>query len=154
MKIMFICTGNICRSAMAHWLMEKKLKDNDIKEVEVYSCGIFAQDGDGVEYNTIEVMKEYDVDIKGHRATNIQNSKICDMDLILCATISHKQSVIRMYPEVKDKTFTLKEYVKYDEKGEDVELQDPWGYDIEVYRFSASQIDECLNKLIKKISLD
>lgn len=38
MKIMFICTGNICRSAMAHGLMEKKIKDNNIKNVEIYSC--------------------------------------------------------------------------------------------------------------------
>lgn len=38
MKIMFICTGNICRSAMAHKLLEKKLKDNNIQNVEVYSC--------------------------------------------------------------------------------------------------------------------
>ncbi len=38
MKIMFVCTGNICRSAMAHWLMEKKIKDNNIKNVEIYSC--------------------------------------------------------------------------------------------------------------------
>ena len=46
MKIMFICTGNICRSAMAHWLMDKKLKDNKIDNIQIYSCGIFAQDGD------------------------------------------------------------------------------------------------------------
>lgn len=39
MKIMFICTGNICRSAMAHWLLEKIKKD---KNINVYSCGIYA----------------------------------------------------------------------------------------------------------------
>ena len=46
MKIMFICTGNICRSAMAHWLLKQKLKDEKIEGIEVYSCGIYAQDGD------------------------------------------------------------------------------------------------------------
>ena len=43
MKIMFICTGNICRSAMAHKLLEKKLEENNIKNVQVYSAGIYAQ---------------------------------------------------------------------------------------------------------------
>lgn len=43
MKIMFVCTGNICRSAMAHWLMEKKIKDNNIKDVEIYSCRNFCK---------------------------------------------------------------------------------------------------------------
>lgn len=41
MKIMFICTGNICRSAMAHKLMEKKVKDNNLKNIEIYSCRSF-----------------------------------------------------------------------------------------------------------------
>ena len=40
MKIMFICTGNICRSAMAQWLLKQKLDDKEIKNVEVYSCGV------------------------------------------------------------------------------------------------------------------
>lgn len=106
----------------------------------------------GVEYSTIEVMKEYDVNIKEHRATNIRNSNIQEMDLILCATTSHKQSVIQMYPQLKNKTYTLKEYVQYDEKGQDINLPDPWGYDIQVYRFSASEIDKCLEKLIKKLN--
>ena len=72
MKIMFVCTGNICRSAMAHWLMEKKLKDNNIKNVEIYSCGIFASDGDMATYNACDVMEEYEVDLTKHRATNIK----------------------------------------------------------------------------------
>lgn len=41
MKLMFICTGNICRSAMAHWLLEK-IKEN--KDIEVFSCGVYAQE--------------------------------------------------------------------------------------------------------------
>ena len=61
MKIMFICTGNICRSAMAHKLMQKKLKDNEVKDIDVYSCGIFAENGHASTYNAIEVTKVYGV---------------------------------------------------------------------------------------------
>ena len=149
MKIMFICTGNICRSAMAHKLFEKKLQDNNIKNVEVYSCGIYAQDGDMATYNAEEVMEEYGVDMKSHRATNIRSSKIEEMDLILCATLSHKNAVIQMYPKLKDKIYTMKEYgVK---KLESLDIKDPWGYDIAVYRKCASEIDICLENLIKQL---
>ena len=92
MKIMFICTGNICRSAMAHKMLEKKAKEQE-KDIKVYSCGIWAQDGDIPTYEGIEVMKEYGIDLKTHRATNIKSSNIEDMDVILCATFNHKINV-------------------------------------------------------------
>jgi len=148
MKIMFICTGNICRSAMAHCILEDKLHG---KPHEVYSCGTYAEDGNKSTFSAIEVMREYGLNLKNHRATNIRNSKIEEMDLILCMTWSHKNMVCQMYPELKDKIFTFKEYVNYDETGKDIDIKDPWGYDIEVYRFCASEIEKCINKLTKII---
>lgn len=147
-KIMFICTGNICRSAMAEGLMKKLVNDNN-KNVVVYSCGIYAEDGDMATYNAIEAIKDYGVDLREHRATNIQNSQIEDMDIILCATVSHKNTVIRIYPELKDKVYTMKEYAGFDTN--DLDIPDPWGYDIETYRFCASTINKVLNKIIEKL---
>lgn len=147
-KIMFICTGNICRSAMADGLMKKLVKEQN-KDIEVYSCGIFAEDGDTPTYNAVEAIKEYGVDLKNHRATNIRNSKIKDMDIILCATVSHKNNVKAMYPELRNKIFTIKEYAEFDENN--LDIPDPWGYDIETYRFCASTISNCLEKIIEKI---
>lgn len=152
MKIMFICTGNICRSAMAHWLLVKKLEEKNRYDIEVYSCGLYAQTGDGSTYEAIEAMKEYDVDLTQHKATNIKNSDITDMDLILCATNSHKVLVLDMYPELKGKVFTLKEYVGYEKKGHDsINLADPWGYGETIYRYCASEIDECVELLLSII---
>ena len=148
MKIMFICTGNICRSAMAHCILEDKLHG---EPHEVYSCGTYAEDGNESTFSAIEVMREYGLDLKNHRATNIRNSKIAEMDLILCMTWSHKNMAQQMYPELKDKIYTFKDYVKYDETGRDIDIKDPWGYDIEVYRFCASEIEKCINKLTKMI---
>lgn len=145
---MFICTGNICRSAMAEGLMRKLVNDNN-KNVVVYSCGIYAEDGDMATYNAIEAIKDYGVDLREHRATNIQNSQIEDMDIILCATMSHKNTVIRIYPELKDKVHTIKEFAGFDEN--DLDIPDPWGYDIDTYRFCASTINKCLEKIIEKL---
>ena len=70
------------------------------------------------------------------------------MDLILCATMSHKYSVIQMYPSLANKIYTLKEYV---DENKDLDIKDPWGYDIEIYRFCIAEIDRLLDKLIEKI---
>ena len=70
MKIMFICTGNICRSAMAKALFQKMVEENN-KNIEVYSSGISAYTGDEPTYNAIEAMKEYGIDLSNHRATYI-----------------------------------------------------------------------------------
>lgn len=150
MKIMFICTGNICRSAMAEAMLKKMAKENQ-KNMEIYSCGIFADDGDIPTENAIETMKQYGIDLKGHRATNIRHSHIEEMDLILCATISHKISVLQLYPQLENKVFTLKEYVGMKDEVNEIDIKDPWGYDLKTYQECAKEIKECLEKLIEKI---
>ena len=96
---------------------------------------------------------EYDVDLNNHRATNIRKSNIKKMDLILCATNSHKIAVLDLYPELEGKVYTMKEYVGYNRDYHDkIDIKDPWGYDIETYRSCASEIDECLELLLKKVN--
>ena len=150
MKVMFICTGNICRSAMAEGMLKKMLQDEKI-EAEVCSCGIYAETGDYATYNAIEAVKKYDVDITSHRATNIRESRIEEMDLILCATISHKQSVLYLYPGLQGKVYTMKEYAKIDKNGQDMDIKDPWGYDLNVYYNCALEIKECLEKTVEQL---
>ena len=148
MNIMFICTGNICRSAMADGMMKKLIKENNI-DAEICSCGVYAETGNGATYNAVEAASEYGADISSHRATNIRESRITEMDLILCATMSHKQSVLYLYPELQGKVFTMKEYAKIDKDGQDMDIKDPWGYDEFVYRKCASEIEDCLEKTIE-----
>lgn len=94
-KIMFVCTGNICRSAMAHVMLENLVKEKK-KDIEVYSCGIYAENGAHSTRQAIDVMKyDYDIDLTKHRATNIKDSNIEQMDYVLCATYTHKLIVIR-----------------------------------------------------------
>lgn len=150
MKIMFICTGNICRSAMAEGIMKKMIKETNL-DVQVYSCGIYAQTGDGATYNAQEAVKEYDVDIKDHKATNIRESNIENMDLILCATNAHKINVEYLYPNLKGKIYTMKEYAKLDNNGQDMDIKDPWGYDMNVYQNCAKEIEECNEKIIERL---
>jgi protein-tyrosine-phosphatase len=151
MKIMFICTGNICRSAMAEAMMKKMLEEKKKENIEVYSCGTDAENGDRSTYNAIYVMKRYDIDLTKHMATNILNSDIKNMDLILCATMSHKRTVLNYYPELEGKVYTMKEYAELDNHGKDMDISDPWGYDENIYERCAVEIENCLENIINKI---
>lgn len=151
MNIMFVCTGNTCRSAMAEGLAKKQIKERNLN-INVYSAGINAFTGEHASYNSVAVMKEYDVDILMHTSTHIAETNIRDMDLILCATSSHKKILIGMYPELTGKIYTIKEYADYDKNGEDPDIRDPWGYDINSYRMCAAEISVCVDKIIEKIT--
>lgn len=150
MKIMFICTGNICRSAMAEAIMKKEVLERGLN-FEIYSCGTYAENGEMASYNAIETMKKYDIDLNCHRSTNINNSNILDMDLILCATFSHKATVFHLYPELKDKIYTMKEYAELLGDDRNYDIKDPWGYNMQTYMNCAEEISLCINKILEKL---
>jgi len=145
---MFICTGNICRSAMAQAYMQKKLYDlKKENEYIISSCGTNATQGQCATYNAIESMKKYDVDLTNHRATSIENSNILDYDLIIVLTYRHKTLVLQIYPSLNGKIFTLKEYVNDKEIYKDID--DPYGLDSTVYNATAKDIVENIDKLLE-----
>ena len=151
MKIMFVCTGNTCRSAMAHAMLQSKLKDNkNDKDIEVYSCGLYATDGARASQESIAVLqKTYNIDLNRHRATNIANAHIHQMDVILCATEAHKEMLLETYPNLAEKVYTIKEYAGYPKDNWDI--NDPWGCSYATFKQCASEIDICSNMIIKKI---
>jgi len=147
-KIMFVCTGNICRSAMADKMLAKRVEEENLN-IEVYSSGTFAENGDYPTVEAIEAMEEYGVDLKQHRATNIRRSNIEEMDLILCATTTHKNMVLQLYPNLVGQVYTMKEYVGDTQNG--IDISDPWGYDLAVYRKCAAEIEKIIKKIVDKM---
>ena len=133
---------------MAAAIFKKRLEEKKINNIEVYSCGIYAEDGQAAMYTAIAAMDKYDIDLKNHKTTDIRNSNIKDMDIILCTTKSHRDMVKQMYPDLCNKIYTIKEYVNYDGTGQDLNIPDPWGYDLETYLFCAKQMSDCINILI------
>lgn len=145
MKLLFLCTGNTCRSCMAEALANKIVKDMNIG-LQINSAGLFAENGSSASENAMLAMEEYGLDLTQHRSKRLTHGMLMVSDLVLTMTNNHKSSVLDIYPEFKDKVFTLSEYV-----GEMGEVSDPFGGDIEVYRKSATQLKNMINKVLIKI---
>lgn len=104
MNILFVCTGNTCRSPMAAALLKDKMPN-----INVQSAGIFASVGNRANKNAIKVLQERNIDFT-HKAQQVTEELLQWANLVLTMTIQHKQSLIIQYPQYLDKIYTLKQY--------------------------------------------
>ncbi len=110
--ILFVCTGNTCRSPMAHVLLEKELKKKGAgKKFAIISAGISAPGGEPATEEAVKALSEIQLDLKKHRARILTPKLVEEADLILTMTMTHKERVLSMVPDSAEKVFTLKEYL-------------------------------------------
>ena len=150
MKILFVCTGNTCRSPMAEVLLKDLLEKEKLSKVtNVSSAGINAIPHQLASINSIEVMKEKGLELEEHKSNMLTVNLVEDYDLILTMTEDHKKTILKTVPWLDDKVFALKEYV-----GLNGDISDPFGGSIEVYRSILKDIEKSLELLVEKLKGD
>jgi protein-tyrosine-phosphatase len=149
-SILFVCTGNSCRSVMAEGLMKKYLKEMNKNHIEVFSAGTSAADGFSPTEETIKVMKEKaSSDVSGFISKKITEGLIKRADLILAMETKHKDYVVSLVPEARSKTYLLKEFgaggvTNYPENPN---IPDPIGRPMDYYRLSFEIISEEIKRI-------
>ncbi|GGN93393.1 low molecular weight protein arginine phosphatase [Saccharibacillus kuerlensis] len=111
-RILFVCTGNTCRSPMAEALLRRMAQERGVR-VEVRSAGVSASQGVPISRQAEAVLRDQNI---SDRITSspLDRELVEWADLILTLTESHKSHVIRCFPEAVERTHTLKGYVEDD----------------------------------------
>ncbi|MDQ0113571.1 low molecular weight protein arginine phosphatase [Paenibacillus harenae] len=111
-RILFVCTGNTCRSPMAEAMLRRMAHLRGIT-VAVRSAGVSTVDGLPVSRHALETLREREIDHKG-TSRSMTGEAVEWADLILTMTAGHKRGLLQWFPEAVDKTYTLKEYTNMD----------------------------------------
>ncbi|ANU14033.1 Low molecular weight protein tyrosine phosphatase [Planococcus halocryophilus Or1] len=142
MRILFVCTGNTCRSPMAEAIVTAK----NLKEIEARSAGIFAGEAPLSE-NAQSVLNQQQISFS-HTSKPLDMEDLEWAELVLTMTNSHKMAILQAYPETAAKLFTLKEFAA--DSTEDV--SDPYGGPIALYEKTFQELKLLIDKLIMKIT--
>jgi RpiB/LacA/LacB family sugar-phosphate isomerase len=147
--ILFICTGNICRSPMAEGILRHVVKGRRL-DIQVMSAGIGAMEGQPPSAHAVEAVKELGIDISKQRSRQLTAELVQEADYIFGMTHSHVDTIFLLYPHAAEKTFLLREFddtLDIFEK----DISDPIGCSYEVYVNCRDQIEQGIASLMRFI---
>ncbi|MGA8659367.1 MAG: serine hydroxymethyltransferase [Chthoniobacterales bacterium] len=144
--ILFVCTGNICRSPMAEGLFRQMVKDRP--DVKVLSAGVSTYPGQPPSVHAVQTLAELGIDISHNRSKQLSEELVAEASCIIAMTRSHLDSILFLFPEAAEKTFLLREF---EGQVTSLDVADPIGMGIEAYAFTREVIQRALPGVLKFI---
>jgi len=147
--VLFICTGNLCRSPLGEGILKQKLQKAKIKFITVSSAGTFAVSGRPPPESVTEAAAEHGVDISRHRTAHITREMLADADIVLCMEKDHLVEASVVLPDKSGKYRLLSDFGPPGIRGE--EIEDPYGAPKDFLLMIYDQIEECVEGLLDEL---
>ena len=148
MKILFVCTGNTCRSNMAEALAGRLLEDRfgNGGNIMVCSAGLAAAPEEPASPFAVEAMAWKGIDMSDYRASVLTREMVQEADLVLTMTRGHLEQLDILFPGNHKKAFTLAGFA-----GAGSDIADPIGQSLEAYRQCARSLEEQISRVLDKL---
>jgi L-threonylcarbamoyladenylate synthase len=139
LKILFVCTGNTCRSPMAEGII-KDIAQKIGWEIEASSAGISAMGDDNASINAVQALNKMQIDINSHKSRLINEKMLEDADLIITMTNQHKDFLLRRYDNLENKIISYN-------------IHDPYGGNYDIYQLCSEEIKREILNTVDKLML-
>jgi glycine hydroxymethyltransferase len=145
-NVLFVCTGNVCRSPMAEGLFQHAAKG--LSGYRALSAGLGAMEGQPPSAYAVQVVKELGIDISNQRSRMLSPDLVQEADYIFGMTHSHIDTVMMLYPQAAEKTFLLREFDETLDQFEK-DISDPIGGSLQTYINCRDQIEQGIASILR-----
>ncbi|MBR4942991.1 MAG: hypothetical protein IKZ28_03085 [Clostridia bacterium] len=154
-KIVFVCTGNTCRSPMAEYLLKKVLRKEKLRGFRVCSAGTEVAKGDGMNPYSLQTLAEHGIEVKTFKSTALNEKLLSEAFAFICMTERHRDLLLDMrwhalrktgVDEIENNVYSFKEFTGYD-------VPDPYGWEIDKYHAVYDMLEGGMYAIIDGLEL-
>jgi protein-tyrosine-phosphatase len=149
--IVFICTGNICRSAMAEAIARHVVQEKGITGLKFSSMGVEALIQSPADENAIAALEEINIDLTQHRGRYLVFKELSEAEIILCMDRYHLSFIKGMFPQLAYKCYLLTDYPK--PRWIKKDITDPYCKSLEKFRQSRDIISENVTRILAEFGV-